>query len=257
MGTPAPGPPPRTAPAPPRPAPCAPGARRGRRTRPRAQLGADRARHPEADEAPMQPTGQHHPDPGQHAGQEVRIWPTSSGSDSHSLTPINRSTAPTAIKDMRMLSRPLAPRGQEAAAFTDGRHGGVAETGDPTERGRIAKTEAAPRERTGSVADQPPPEQPAMAAATTAAVAEPGAAAPADNSPADAAPEGAAAVVTRHREHRFPGRRRPVQVRFGEEEFAAIELAAGRAGLTPTGYVGAVALAAARGTVPPPAPPPR
>src|SRR5664280_3816920 len=38
MGTPAPGPPPRTAPAPPRPAPCAPGARRGRRTRPRAQL---------------------------------------------------------------------------------------------------------------------------------------------------------------------------------------------------------------------------
>jgi hypothetical protein len=45
-----------------------------------------------------------------------------------------------------------------------------------------------------------------------------------------------------------------VQVRFGEEEFAAIELAAGRAGLTPTGYVGAVAavaLAAARGTVPP------
>jgi len=30
----------------------------------------------------MQPTGQHHPDPGQHAGQEVRIWPTSSGSDS-------------------------------------------------------------------------------------------------------------------------------------------------------------------------------
>src|SRR5664280_2771578 len=82
MGTPAPGPPPRTAPAPPRPAPCAPGARRGRRTRPRAQLGADRSRHPEADEAPMQPTGQHHPDPGQHAGQEVRIWPTSSGSDS-------------------------------------------------------------------------------------------------------------------------------------------------------------------------------
>src|SRR5660398_208945 len=38
MGTPAPGPPPRTAPAPPRPAPCAPGARRGRRTRPRAHL---------------------------------------------------------------------------------------------------------------------------------------------------------------------------------------------------------------------------
>ena len=73
----------------------------------------------------------------------------------------------------------------------------------------------------------------------------------ADHGPPQAAPEGAAVVVTRHREHRFPGRRRPVQVRFGEEEFAAIELAAGRAGLTPTGYVGAVALAAARGTVPP------
>ena len=37
-----------------------------------------------------------------------------------------------------------------------------------------------------------------------------------------------------------------MQVRFGEEEFAAIELAAGRAGLTPTGYVGAVALAASQ-----------
>ncbi len=32
--------------------------------------------------------------------------------------------------------------------------------------------------------------------------------------------------------------------------FAAIELAAGRAGLTTAGYVGAVAIAAARGTVP-------
>ena len=60
-----------------------------------------------------------------------------------------------------------------------------------------------------------------------------------------------AVVVARHRAHSFPGRRRPVQVRFGENEYAAIALAAGRAGLTPTGYVGAVALAAARGTVPP------
>jgi len=40
-------------------------------------------------------------------------------------------------------------------------------------------------------------------------------------------------------------------VRLAEDELAAIELAAGRAGLTPSGYVGAVALAAARGTVPP------
>ena len=68
---------------------------------------------------------------------------------------------------------------------------------------------------------------------------------------AEADGEVGAVVVARHREHSFPGRKRPVQVRFGEEEFAAIELAAGRAGLTPTGYVGAVALAAARGTVPP------
>ena len=56
--------------------------------------------------------------------------------------------------------------------------------------------------------------------------------------------------LLRGRHARFPGRRRPVQVRFVEEEFAAIELTAGRAGLTPTGYVGAVAPAAARGTVP-------
>jgi len=100
------------------------------------------------------------------------------------------------------------------------------------------------------VADQPPapvgPEDCAAVPAEDAAMDE-----AADHGPAPAAPEGAAVVVTRHREHRFPGRRRPVQVRFGEEEFAAIELAAGRAGLTPTGYVGAVALAAARGTVPP------
>ena len=104
------------------------------------------------------------------------------------------------------------------------------------------------------MADQPAGELPAAAtidAGSTAATTEPGAAVPAETGPADAAPEGTAAVVTRHREHRFPGRRRPVQVRFGEEEFAAIELAAGLAGLTPTGYVGAVALAAARGTVPP------
>jgi hypothetical protein len=104
------------------------------------------------------------------------------------------------------------------------------------------------------VADQPAAELPAAAtveAGSTTAATEDIAAAPTDNGLADAATEGAAAVVTRHREHRFPGRRRPVQVRFGEEEFAAIELAAGRAGLTPTGYVGAVALAAARGTVPP------
>jgi len=62
-----------------------------------------------------------------------------------------------------------------------------------------------------------------------------------------------AALAVRHRDHRFPGRGRRITVRLADEELAEIELAAGRAGLTPTGYVGAVALAAARGT-PPPAP---
>lgn len=61
---------------------------------------------------------------------------------------------------------------------------------------------------------------------------------------------GGAAVVARHRDHRFPARGRRVTVRLAEEEFGAIELAAGRAGLTTAGYVGAVAIAAARGTVP-------
>src|SRR5450759_3729299 len=70
-------------------------------------------------------------------------------------------------RDMRMLSRPLAPRGQEAAAFatpprhrprpTSGRRrpGGVA--GGPIRPGAVGspKTTAAPRGRTASVADQP------------------------------------------------------------------------------------------------------
>jgi len=64
-------------------------------------------------------------------------------------------------------------------------------------------------------------------------------------------PEGAAVVSLRHRDHRFPGRGRRITVRLADEELAAIELAAGRAGLTPTGHVGAVAIAAAEGTVPP------
>jgi len=58
-------------------------------------------------------------------------------------------------------------------------------------------------------------------------------------------------VAGRHRDHRFPGRGRRITVRLAEEEFAAIEAAAGRAGLTPTGYLGAVGLAAARGTAAP------
>jgi ABC-type transporter Mla subunit MlaD len=69
--------------------------------------------------------------------------------------------------------------------------------------------------------------------------------------PTDTAPEPGAVVLTRHRDHRFSARGRRITVRLDDDELAAIELAAGRAGLTPTGYVGAVALAAARGTVPP------
>jgi len=57
--------------------------------------------------------------------------------------------------------------------------------------------------------------------------------------------EDAAVLVSRHRDHRFPGRGRRVTVRLGDEELAAIELAAGRAGLTPTGFVGAAARGAA------------
>ncbi len=73
---------------------------------------------------------------------------------------------------------------------------------------------------------------------------------PGTDDPADTAPEAGAVVVTRHRDHHFPARGRRITVRLEYNELAAIELAAGRAGLTPTGYVGAVALAAARGTVP-------
>jgi len=58
-------------------------------------------------------------------------------------------------------------------------------------------------------------------------------------------------LVSRHRDHRFPGRGRRVTVRLGDEELAAIELAAGRVGLTPTGFVGAAAIAAARGSAGP------
>jgi len=47
--------------------------------------------------------------------------------------------------------------------------------------------------------------------------------------------------------HRFPARGRRITARLDDTELAAIELAAGRAGLTPTGYVGALAeLMAAR-----------
>ena len=53
---------------------------------------------------------------------------------------------------------------------------------------------------------------------------------------------------SRKRMHRDAARRRAVNVRFDEEEYAAITAAANRSDLSPTAYVGTAALAAARGT---------
>ena len=58
----------------------------------------------------------------------------------------------------------------------------------------------------------------------------------------------------RKRTHREPGRRRAVNVRFDEAEYAAIVAAASRVDLSPTAYVGMAALSAARGTEAPGAP---
>jgi len=68
--------------------------------------------------------------------------------------------------------------------------------------------------------------------------------------------EGAAgrARSSRKRTHREPGRRRGVNVRFDDAEYAALVAAANRADLSPTAYVGTAALAAARGTEAPGAP---
>src|SRR5664280_807820 len=92
-----------------------------------AQLGADRSRHP-------------------------AYWPTSG-----QLLPdrtVDRCTCTLEIippnrrkQDMRMLSRPLAPRGQEAAAFTDGRPRRGRGTGDPTGRGQIVKDNGGTKEK--------------------------------------------------------------------------------------------------------------
>jgi Bacterial mobilisation protein (MobC) len=59
-----------------------------------------------------------------------------------------------------------------------------------------------------------------------------------------------AASQGRHRPHRSTGqaRNRRVMLRLDEEEYAAVVEAAQRAGLTPSGFGAAAALAAARGT---------
>src|SRR5690348_3461030 len=53
---------------------------------------------------------------------------------------------------------------------------------------------------------------------------------------------------TRKRTHREPSRRRSVNLRYDEAEYAAVAGAATRADLSPTAYVATAALAAARGT---------
>lgn len=54
-------------------------------------------------------------------------------------------------------------------------------------------------------------------------------------------------VTVRSRRYSFPGRDHGVYPRFTAGEYAELVEAAARAGLTPTGYVGEAALAAARG----------
>ena len=57
--------------------------------------------------------------------------------------------------------------------------------------------------------------------------------------------------VARHRRHRFPARTASVRARYDEGEMAVVAAAAARAGMTPSGYVAATALAVAAGSRPP------
>lgn len=58
-------------------------------------------------------------------------------------------------------------------------------------------------------------------------------------------------MPVRYRVRRAPARRRAVKVLYGEDELETVARAAARAGLRPSSYVGAAALASARGTAPP------
>ncbi len=51
--------------------------------------------------------------------------------------------------------------------------------------------------------------------------------------------------VARHRRHRFPARTESARARYDEGEMAVVAAAAARAGMTPSGYVAATALAVA------------
>ena len=58
-------------------------------------------------------------------------------------------------------------------------------------------------------------------------------------------------AVARHRRHRFPARIESVRARYDRDELAVVAAAAARAGMTPSGYVAATALAVAAGSRPP------
>jgi hypothetical protein len=66
----------------------------------------------------------------------------------------------------------------------------------------------------------------------------------------DAADESVVAVA-RHRRHRFPARTESLRARYDRDELAVVVAAAARAGMTPSGYVAATALAVASDSRPP------
>ncbi len=63
--------------------------------------------------------------------------------------------------------------------------------------------------------------------------------------------EGPGGAPARYRVRRASARPRAVKVLYGEDELAAVSRAAARAGLRPSSYVAAAALASAQGTAPP------
>jgi len=69
---------------------------------------------------------------------------------------------------------------------------------------------------------------------------------------AKAAVAGTPASPARYRVRRAPARPRAVKVLYGEDELATVGRAAARAGLRPSSYVAAAALASAQGAEPPP-----
>ena len=68
---------------------------------------------------------------------------------------------------------------------------------------------------------------------------------------AQAAAGGAPGVPARYRVRRTAARPRAVKVLYGEDELATVSRAAARAGLRPSSYVAAAALASAQGAAPP------